>query len=170
MRQARIVLKTTCCLTVTFLLYLGYKVLTNFGSEPAQKITTQATMREMLSSVMKYRHEYHRWPIGLNSGALLFINESTPEGSSAYSPKWMMREGRPMDDAWGTPFFISVSDDRFTLISAGPDGMTNTVDDITGLFSTDKMDAAWDDIGITIIDSAEKTTRWNFFTKQREHP
>lgn len=119
-------------------LYFGQIVISNFGSEPAQKAATRVTMREILSSVMQYRQCYHKWPVGGQGCSLCFTNDSASDRYRAtYANDKMMCEGK-LTDAWGTPFFITVSDHMFILISAGPDGETNTSDDITGWVPAEK--------------------------------
>ena len=159
-------LKIICALVMTFLLCFWYDATTSIGSRPAQNATTQVTMRDILFSIMAYRRDHHEWPIDGERMALRFTREPVFAEHSTYAFKRMMREGS-LDDSWGNPFFPVVSDDRFLLLSAGPDGLTNTADDITGCFLTDEHGCPLD-ASLTIIDPAEKISGGRFFSKQRK--
>ncbi|MDD4442232.1 MAG: type II secretion system protein GspG [Kiritimatiellia bacterium] len=151
MPHARIALIAAGVLIITTLLFVGHNIINNFGSEPAQKAATLVTMREILSSVLQYRREYHRWPVGKQDGSLCFTNDTASDVNNiGYSNKMMMHVGS-LTDAWGTPFFVTASDRRFSLTSAGPDGISNTTDDITGWVPADKGGSAVDDSDITIV-------------------
>jgi hypothetical protein len=94
---------------------------------------TRLTIEEIISQVKKCREDNGKWPIGQTNILLRFDQRTFIEENP--SDFLDMLPNQAFDgDSWGTPFLVVVSEDVFTLISAGADRAFHTPDDITGAF------------------------------------
>ena len=154
--RIRTALGITSLLLAALLVYAVCAIRGVLGSEPAQERVTASMLNDILFSVREYRRAHHEWPIDEKNGTLCFTHEPVfVEHSSSFFKK-AMREGGLLD-SWGNSFSAGVSTGRFLLVSAGPDGMISTADDITGWFPIDGQGTPLDGSAITVVCPAEKT-------------
>jgi hypothetical protein len=143
MNSRNLAVLTVCCLVPS--LYFSYKARKLIVSEPAQFPATQFIIEELISLAKQYRKDNEKWPIGQTNILLRFDQETIVKGNASdfldMLPDWAF-----VGDSWGTPLFVIVSEDTFTLISAGADREFHTADDITGCFPPDQGKTATNEL------------------------
>ncbi|MDR2850215.1 MAG: hypothetical protein LBW77_06720 [Verrucomicrobiota bacterium] len=87
----------------------------------AREAVTRSSLSDILCASRFYQHRFGQWP----AFDLPFDSQSD---------RWLEAQ---LTDSWGVPFVSRIVGDQFYLISAGPDGVIDTADDIQGWISAD---------------------------------
>lgn len=98
---------------MVLLLPLAYE-LWDFGSHPGQVPVTRAIIKQVCDALAKYRTDTGNYP-------------SQTDGLSGMATNWL--PATPID-AWGHPFRYRIVAGQPSVVSAGPDGVFDTKDDI----------------------------------------
>lgn len=108
-------------LVITILGILGTVVVVNFGSagDDARRATTLTSINAISQACDVYRMKVGRLPRNIED-LTTGINDEEP----------LLKAGS-LNDAWGVPFEYKTEGKRYTIRSAGSDGVMNTDDDLT---------------------------------------
>ena len=108
-------------LVITILGILGTVVVVNFSgaSDEARENTTKHSIGQITTVCEVYRIKVGRYPRNL---------EDLTNGINDEEP--LLKAGS-LNDAWGIPFEYKSEGKKYTIRSAGPDGVMNTEDDLT---------------------------------------
>lgn len=108
-------------LVITILGILGTVVVVNFASagDDARKATTLTSINAISQACEVYRMKTGRLPRSIED-LTTGINDDEP----------LLKAGA-LNDAWGIPFEYKAEGKKYTIRSAGMDGVMNTEDDLT---------------------------------------
>lgn len=108
-------------LVIAILGILGTVVVVNFGgeSDKARKTATLTSIGAINQAIQIYKMNTGRYPKSLDD-LTVGINDDEP-----------LLKADSLNDAWGMPFTYKLDGKRYTIRSAGADGVEGTEDDLT---------------------------------------
>lgn len=115
-------------LVLVILVVVGAAAVYNFAGiqETAYKNTAKTQINDLKRMLTLYQMNVGLPPNSLDA---LF----TQPGDIADASKWTQISDKPIPpDPWGHPFEYKVNGSKFEIRCIGPDGQSNTQDDITG--------------------------------------